>query len=566
MKKLLIIFVALTSLALLAALAGIMMSGGHFTAGPKVLVWKVGAPISDYAPAQPLSFLTDYSGQSLATLYRALGRARGDESVAGVALYIQGARFGLATAQELHGLVTALRHAGKFAECYLETAGEGGNGTLAYYLATACEHIALAPAGDLNLLGLYSDSLFVRGALEKLRIDPEVQQVGEFKSASELYTHHEHSPAAELALAEVLDSLYPQILAAIAEGRDIPPQAAREVVDRAPYTAREALGLRLVDELAYPDQFRERLRSLAGDARLVDLEDYAGEGIWTAGRRLAVVFAQGTILRGESGINPWTDEIVLGSDDIVPLLERLAEDRSVAAVVLRIDSPGGSALASDLILRAADRLAAKKPLVASLSDVAASGGYYIATRAHRIVADPATITGSIGVWGGKFVTERFQRELLGLTHDTLKRGANADIYSSLQPFSPDQAAHYARLMRQVYDTFLTQVAEGRRMSREDVEVVAEGRIWTGAMARERRLVDELGGLERAIDLARERAGLDPGVAVHFFPKPPRLLELLLRRRSPLLRADVLRLLRGRDPQAPLTLELPPELARLAQPF
>jgi protease-4 len=253
---------------------------------------------------------------------------------------------------------------------------------------------------------------------------------------------------------------------------------------------------------------------------------------------------------------------------VAEILSDLAADDGVAAVVLRIDSPGGSALASDLILREVELVAARKPLVVSMSDVAASGGYYIAAKAHKIVAEPATLTGSIGVFGGKFVTGRFQQEVLGITHDALKRGENADIYTSLAPWNEAQQAQVDALMRRIYDSFLTHVARGRRLTRQQVQAVAQGRVWTGEEAKRLRLVDELGGFDRAIELAREAAGIAPETSVRlaFYPEPPSWLDLLLEDEEPLLPAALVRFLRALERPPAGALELPREIARLTRPF
>jgi protease-4 len=569
-KRLLVIFAVLVAIAVLAASAGILLGSGGRTLGRArtVLAWRLSGPVVERAPAAPLPLPGYEPPASVAGVYRAFRQARGDDAVRGVALYIEETRFGLAKAQEFRRQLQAMRAAGKFATCYLETAGEGTNGTLAYYLATGCDRIALAPAGELNLLGLYADAFFLRGTLDKLKIEPAIQAVGRHKSAGEMLTEREHSPPAEEAIAAVLDSEYEQVVAGIAEARHLTPEAVRRLIDEAPLDAEQALAARLVDGLAYPDEFRDSLEELAGgEPRLVPIEDYGRRGAG-AGRRIAVVFAQGTILRGDGGIQPWTDEVFLGSNDLAEVLDGLAEDDGIAAVVLRVDSPGGSALASDLILRQVERVAAAKPVVASFSDVAASGGYYIAARAKKIVAEAGSITGSIGVVGGKLVTRRFQEELLGVSHDPLQRGRNAGIYSELETFSPEQAATVERLMRRVYATFLEHVAAGRGMTTAAVDAVAGGRVWTGADAHRLGLVDELGGLDRAVELAREAAGIpaDARLRLVFYPEPPGLLELLFRENRPALHAQLAAWLRAAAPRPPLVLELAPELARLARPF
>jgi protease-4 len=286
------------------------------------------------------------------------------------------------------------------------------------------------------------------------------------------------------------------------------------------------------------------------------------------GKRVAIVFALGTIVRGGGGTAPWTAESYLGSDDFAAVLREVGEDSDVSAVVLRIDSPGGSALASDFMLRAIDKLEEKKPVVVSMSDEAASGGYYIAAKARKIVAEPATLTGSIGIFGGKFVTRRFEEEILGLGHDTQKRGANADLYSNLQPYTPAQEARVQQLMDQTYRTFVGDVATGRKMSRSAVEAIAAGRVWTGAAAQKIGLVDELGGLDRAVEIARQQAriGANETVGLDFYPAPPSWLDLFVEKQQPRLPAALAEVARSLETTSPRLLQLPPEVARIASPF
>jgi len=543
MKKLLLIFLSLLGVAVLATVAGILIGGKGSAVGegPTVLVWYLAGPVLEQREPR-LPFSDAAAPVSIAELYPALRAARQDAGVRGLAVYIQEADLGLAKAQELRRQMMALRRAGKFVECYLETAGEGSNGTLAYYLATACEKIYLAPAGDLNLLGLYSESRFLRGALDKLKIDPNFNRVGRYKSAVESYTENQYSPEAEEAIAAVLDG--------------------------SPWSAEEALARGLVDRLSYPDEFKDHLEKRAGrKPSYVAVEDYSPRPV-LAGKRVAVVFALGTIVRGDGGSAPWTQEVYLGSDDFATVLHDVREDGSIAAVVLRIDSPGGSALASDFMLREIEKLKEKKPVVVSMSDEAASGGYYIAAKASRIVAEPATLTGSIGIFGGKFVTRRFEEEILGIGHATQKRGANADIYSSLQPYTPQQEARIQQLMDHTYQTFIGHVAAGRKMSRSAVEGIAGGRVWTGAAAQKIGLVDELGGLDRAVEIARREARIGAGetVGLDFYPSPPSWLDLFLEKRQPRLPTALAEVVKRLETAPPRLLELPPEVSRIARPF
>ena len=532
MKALIIVFLVLVLLAIGIALVGVFFLAdgvGGPLAKSRVLSIRLDQPLIDYSPVPRVPLLDLEPPLSLATLFRALERARQDESLHGVALYVQSARFGLAKAQQLRRQLTAVSAADKFVECYLETAGEGSNGTLAYYLVSACDRIALSPAGHLNLLGLYADSVFMRGTLDKLRIDPQFSTAGEYKNAGETFTGTGHSPAAREELETVLDDLYEQIVAAVAEGRDLDPATVRSLIDEAPIDADRALEAGLVDSLSFPDEFDSRLEELVGDEpTLVGPRAYAGRGP-RRGRRLAVVFAQGTIVRGKGGVDPWSRQIFLGADEVRRVMRRLADDSDIAAVVLRVDSPGGSALASDLMLREIERLQEVKPVVVSMSDLAASGGYYIAAKAESIVAEPATLTGSIGVVAGKLVTRRFEEELLGLTHDPIRRGVNAGMFTSTEAFTPAQQEQFQALIERTYARFIGHVADGREMGPGRGR---GGRRWPYLDRRKSLralgLVDEIGGLERALELARAAADLDAGEGGYeYFPKPKGLTEFLL---------------------------------------
>jgi protease-4 len=575
MKRLLVIFAVLLGLGFILTVAGFTLAhraGAPLPLGKRVLAWRLSGELPDLRLEAELPFVDHRHEPSVAGVWRALSSARGDASVVGVALAIDDVSFGLAKAQELRRELAALRAAGKFVRCYLETAGEGTNGTLEYYLASACDSIALAPTGEVNLLGLYADSLFLRGSFDKLKIEPSFLHIGAFKSYSETFTERGHSPAAREALDAVLDSYYGQIVGDIAAARDLEPDEVTAAIDAAPLSAQEALDRGLVDSLVYPDEFRAAVEHDApAGAAWLDLEDYdAGSGFHLDGRRIAMVFAQGTILRGEGGLEPWTGEVSLGARDLGRELRDLADDDDVLAVVLRIDSPGGSALASDLILREVTRLADKKPVIVSMSDVAASGGYYIAARATRIVAEEGTLTGSIGVVSGKIATGKFQQELLGATHDALQRGANAGIYSPLAPFDDAERAKLEARMLDIYNTFVGQVATGRKLTREAVEAVAQGRVWTGKDAQRRGLVDDLGGLDRALEAAREAAHVGKGerIPVAFYPEPPSFWDwLTAKRKSGIAGADLARALALlAAPRAPQSLELPLEFQRLARPF
>jgi protease-4 len=583
MRRLALIFLVLVAVGATVAAFGLYLGRGRGVASPlggkRVLTLTLSEPVEEHRAEVDLPFLERVEPVDVETVWRALAVARRDDSVLALALRIDDADFGLAKAQELRRQLADFAAAGKRVACYFETAGEGTNGTLDYYLATACPEISLSPAGELNLLGLFVDPLFFRGALDKLKIEPSFLAAGRYKSAAESFTEHAHSPAAREALGALLDSFFAQIVGEIAGARSLDPAGVRALVDQAPLSAQAALRAKLVDKVEYPDEFRARLDAeLGGSPDWEDLAGYAARLTAPAGggEQVALVFASGTIVRGGGGTDSWSGERYLGSDELGSILARLTDDDDTKAVVLRVDSPGGSAVASDLLLRKVELLARAKPVVVSMSDLAASGGYYIASRASRIVAEPGTLTGSIGVVMGKLATAGLEQEHLGVTRDPLARGAHAGIYSSARPFDDAERALLERRMSETYARFLDHVAEGRSLPLPTVESVAQGRVWSGADALEHGLVDELGGIDAALAAARRLAGLeaDAGV-VRTYPKSDSLWEWLAGARpapfaSDLLASDLRALARLAGlvggARAPEALELPRELRALARPF
>ncbi|HEX4956285.1 MAG TPA: S49 family peptidase [Thermoanaerobaculia bacterium] len=558
------VFCLVLALGLLATLGG-----GPGLSRASVLEWELDGGIPEGAPSVPFPFPGLEMEPTMAEVWSALTAARHDRHLKGILVRIGNPAIGLARAEEIRRLLGQVRQAGKFVECYLETAGEGSNGTLAYFLASACGGVRIAPAGELNLLGLHAPGLFLRATLDKLKIEPLFNSRGTYKSAVETYTRTDYSEAAEEAVRALLDAEFEVLVSGIATGRGLEPELVRQLIDRAPFSAEEALEAKLIDGIAYPDELLAHLATVVGEEpSTVAIRDYLTGRIHAGSGDVAVLFASGVIVHGASGQSGLSGEQYLGSDDFTDELRSLAEDDDVEAVVLRVDSPGGSALASDLILREVERLAEVKPVVASMGDVAASGGYYVVAKAPTIIAEASTLTGSIGVFGGKLVTRDFEGQLLGITRDPQKRGVNADLYSSLNAYTPEQSAEMQAAVDRIYVTFLDHVATGRKMATGAVDAVAQGRVWAGSDARARGLVDELGGLERAIALAAERAGLDPDkVAVSFHPEPPDLLDWLraqtgTRAVHPWEEVAV-RLLR--EPRG-AHLRLPPEWAALAAPF
>jgi protease-4 len=477
---------------------------------------------------------------SMGQVGAALERARTDPVVAGVTLRLASVRLGPAQVQTLCSQVAAVRAAGKQVFCTLEDAGHAE-----YLLAAACDRVALAPAGSLDLVGLTADVYFLKGLLDKIGVQADLIQTGSFKGAAEPLTRTSMSPELREQMTRLLDDLYEQMVAGIAAGRKLPAEKVKALIDEGPFTADEARKAGLIDWVVYPDEFDAKVKAdLSGRTQFVK-ESFGRQTLPASvtsnplalmgavlsmlspptpappsGRpRIAVVYVTGAMVAGNREMDfPGQDQAA--STPVCQALRQARRDESVRAVVLRIDSPGGSVLASDLIWHEVVECVKIKPLIVSMGDTAASGGYYIAAPATAIVAQPGTITGSIGVVGGKIVI-RGLYEKIGIDKETITRGRRAAMSGEQAPFSEDERRVVAAQMRRVYDDFVAKVAAGRKMKVEQVEALAQGRIWSGAAAKRVGLVDELGGWDEAVRLAKMRAGLPADAEVDFLSLPTR---------------------------------------------
>ncbi len=450
----------------------------------------------------------------------AIQLAATDDSVPGVFLELDEPGLGLAAVSELRQALLVLREAGKPCHAWSKTYS---NAT--WYLASTCEEVVLHPEGVPFVVGLQVSTEHYAGLLEKVGVEPDYEKVGTYKSAPEAYELTQPSDTSKQMLESVLDSLHLTLVAHVAEGRDMAPGDIHALIEDPPVTAPAAKARGLVDEL-YSRQAWIELQydeDLQGIRRYVKQmrQDWQGRG-----DSIAIVHIQGTIVDGSSDSGPLGGHTV-GDRSVVRQLEELREDEKTRAVVLRINSPGGSALASDVIWEAVARLDQEKPVVASMGPMAASGGYYVAMPAREIYANPATLTGSIGVFGGKFAIGGLY-EKLGITTWSTNRGPLAGIYSSPDPFTDLERAKIRERIEAFYETFVTKAAEGRNMTYEQLDAVAQGRVWTGAQALDVGLVDHLGGLEEAVDRAAELAGLAPGEwRRRVMPKEKTFFETLL---------------------------------------
>jgi protease IV len=494
---------------------------------PLILELDLTEGIAEEPPADPVSAVLTMRRSRLADLLEGLRRARSDQRVKALIVKVGGRPIGLATVQEFRRAVEEFRDAGKQTVAWAETFGEFSAGNVPYYLATAFDTIYLQPSGDLGLTGIAMERYFLRGTLDQLGVDFQVAKRHEYKSAAEQLTERSFSGPAREATERLAVSVTDQLTEAIAERRRLDPAKVRELIDRGPFLAQQAHEAGLVDELGYRDEVYARVRKTAGhDAIVLHVGRYQRSRALAERarslpnpkqRHVALVYATGPIRRGRSGRGPLSGG-AMGSDTISAALRAAAADDGARAILLRVNSPGGSYVASDTIWREVVRARnAGKPVVVSMGDVAASGGYFIAMAADAIVAQAGTITGSIGVLSGKPVLS----ELLGragVTTDSVTEGAHSDMFKTTRPFSDEEWALVNDWLDHIYADFTGKVAEGRRMSADRVHELARGRVWTGADALANGLVDELGGMDRAAAIARRRAGLPATAPLRIYPR------------------------------------------------
>ncbi len=470
----------------------------------------------------------------------ALQQAAGDKRVKGLVAKVGQPGMRLAQVQEVRDAVISFRSAGKPAIAYAETFGEAGPGNSSYYLATAFDAVYLQPSGDVGLTGLIYEQPFIRGTLDKLGIVPRVDGRKEYKSFRYMFTERKYIPPHREEIRQVMDSQFSQLVRGIADRRKLSLDKVRSVIDNGPFIGQEAVDAGLVDGLAYRDGVYDRIKEKTGaNSDFLPLAEYRARtrGPNDKGTTIALIYGVGAINRGKNGYNPATGEITMGSDTVAEAIRKAVEDKDVKAILFRIDSPGGSYVASDTIWREVVRAGkAGKPVIASMGNTAASGGYFIAVAADKIVAQPATITGSIGVFGGKMVTTGFWNKL-GVTWDEVHTSRNADAWTQTKDLTPEQKARMAKWLDRVYDDFTSKVSQGRTLSRDEVEKIARGRIWTGEDAKALGLVDELGGWPKALRLVRKAAGIADNAPIRLKVYPEKKTFLTLVREFNLHIAD-----------------------------
>lgn len=518
----------------LAVLAAVLMLGARLARrwlpGRTLLELDLQQGVVERMPDERLARLTMPRRIDLREVVQALDRAANDPRVVGLMLRIAPSGIGFAHAQEVADAIDRFRAAGKKAVAWCPTLGEGQSASAEYLLASACDEIHLQPGGDLSLIGFALHQPYARGLLDRLGVLPRIDSRERYKTARYPFTEHEMPAPARESLDAVVRSQIDQLCERIARHRNLTAEKVRELVDRAPLLAEEARDAGLIDGIAHRDELEQRLKRQRGTTPVAVHRylDRAGRGD-RRGTPVALIYGVGMISRGRGGRRRIPPATILGAEEIAEAFRTAIESKKIRAIVFRIDSPGGSAVASETIWRQVRRAReAGKPVIVSMSNLAGSGGYYIAAGADRILAQPGTLTGSIGVVSGKLVT-RDAWAKAGVNWQGVHAGRHATIWSGREDFTESGWQKLQAALDSTYALFKRRVAEGRELTAEQVDAAAQGRVWTARAAKERGLIDELGGLRLAIDRARELAGLAPRQPVRLvtLPEPRRWLPVSL---------------------------------------
>jgi protease IV len=475
-----------------------------------ILEIKFDRPIKERSSKDPfseigLNFTEKKSG--LNDILKNIEKARDDSRVKGILLNLSSLTAGTATVEAIRRALVDFKTSGKFIYAYGDEYRQS-----TYYLASVADKVYLHPEGDFDWRGLNAELMFVKGTLAKLEVEPQIIRHGKFKSAVEPFINDKMSPENRLQISTLLNSVWDNYIGKVAASRKVDANAIKEAAaEMKIQTPQDAVEIGLVDKLAYFDEVLSELKKKTGQKesekiKFVDLKKYNSASIASkkafSKNKIAVIYAVGDIQGGKG------DENTIGSDKISETIRKARMDSSIKAIVLRVNSPGGSALASDVIWREMVLAKKAKPVIVSMGDLAASGGYYIACAADTIVAEANTITGSIGVFGLLFNTQKMFNNKLGITFDTVKTGRFADLGNATRPLSQEEKDIIQRQVERIYDTFITHVSEGRHISKAEVDSMGQGRVWTGVDAKRLGLVDVIGGINTAIEIAAKKAKLD----------------------------------------------------------
>jgi protease IV len=498
-------------------------------AANSVLVLRLNGEIPEKPPLELPDFLSEKTTPTVSAIWQNLKKAAADSNITALVLAPEGVSAGWATLEEIRSDVEQFKKSGKPVYAYLHTPS-----AREYYLALGADRIFLGPSDPLMLKGMRAEIMYFKKTLDKLGVNVEVEHAGKYKDFGDMFTRSDMSPETREVISSVVDGLYGNLVNRIAAARKKSPDDVRAIIDQGPFTATQALKADLVDELRFEDQLwgelKDRLKS--GEPAKVAFEKYAKTEPVTGKSTIALVIGSGDIVRGDPTDNG-SDERSLTSYGFNKILKRVGNDSSVKGVIVRIDSPGGEVTASDDIWREMNLLGKKKPVVISMSDVAASGGYYMAMTGDPIIAYPETETGSIGVVFGKPNLHGLY-DKLGVTKDAVERGRHAGIDSDYTPLTADERDKLREGIEESYHDFVTKVATARRRSYQDIDAVAQGRVWLGSQAKDHGLVDELGGLDTALAAVKKKANIpaSESVTLTMYPGRRSLLDMLLHRSTP----------------------------------
>lgn len=525
-RTVVILLVIAAATAVFWALPYWAMSRGERISSNSVLVLDLSGAIKEQQPANFSNVLFGSQALVLHEITGAIDAARTDPRIKGLVVRIAPLDAGWAKLEEIHSHLLAFRASGKPSICYL---GYDGEDNAEYYVATGCDQIWLEPSNPLGVRGMMAEATFLRGTLDKLKIVPDFYHIAEYKTATNMYTKKKFTPAHREEVLSLLTSLYNQYLTEVSSARHMARAQFAVLVGKGPFLPQEAVQNKLVDRLAYWDQVQNFFRRKTGKWIPVSFEQYRRGLSDGSGPRIAIVYASGEIVSGDSQVSPGGGT-VMGGDSVAADIREARNDSSIKAIVLRVNSPGGSSVASEVIRREVQLARKEKPVVVSMSDVAASGGYWISMSANKIVAEPDTITASIGVLSGKMNISGLYK-LLGISTDYVATSDNATLYSDQQNFTPAQQEVIHKMLQDIYTNFTNGVAEGRHLPIATVDNIAKGRVWSGEQAKSLGLVDDLGGTDRAIAIAKELAHIPANESVRIvrIPKPKTLFDLFLER-------------------------------------